>query len=205
MSEEVQHQTALDSDEQQVGALYGKALLGAAGQDVDHIVWELECVVKECLDAHPSLADAFESPRVSVERKESMLNGIFGGRVHPTLLNFMKVLCRRGRLGNLRSIQLTATELRQEQTGKLRVLVTSAKPLDDGQRHEISERLRQTQGKEPVLVEMVDESLMGGIVIRIGDRVLDGSVRGKLAAIGQQVESRVHDAVRDNFDTLTSS
>lgn len=205
MSEEVQHQTALDSDDQQVGALYGRALLGAAGNDVDHIVWELESIVKECLDAHPNLESAFASPRISVENKEQMLGNIFGGRVHPTLLNFLKVLCRRGRLGSLRSIQVVATQLRQEQTGKLQVIVTSALPLSDDQRNEITEKLRQTQGKEPVLIEQVDSSLMGGIVIRIGDKVIDGSVQGKLAAIGGQVAARVHEAVRDKFDTLTSS
>lgn len=200
-----QHETALDSDEQQVGALYAKALLGAVGPNVDAIVAELESLVKECLNANPRLEQALASPRISQEQKEGMLDRIFSGKIDNNLLNFLKVLCRRGRIGSLRAIQVTASVLRQEQLGRMRVIVTTAQPLSAEQTAQIAAQLSKTYGKEAVLVERVDESLLGGIVIRIGDRVLDGSVLGKMASLRGAVATGVQKAIRDRFDSLLSS
>ncbi len=205
MTEVPQHETALDSDEQQVGALYAKALLGSAGDSVDSIVSELESVIADCLNQHPRLEQALASPRISQEQKEGMLDRIFSGRIDTKLLNFLKVLCRRGRIGSLRAIQSTASVLREEQLGRMRVIVTSAHPLTPAQSTEIADALSKTYGKQVVLVEKVDASLLGGIVIRIGDRVLDGSIQGRLASLRNQVSGGVQKAIRDRFDSLLSS
>ncbi len=117
----------------------------------------------------------------------------------------MKVLCRRGRLGGLQAIQVTAQKLREEQVGKVRVQVTSAQPLSDQQRGSIADRLRQSLGKEPILLESVNPSLVGGVVLRIGDKVIDGSVQGKINTIERLVEKNVHEKIRERFDALTSS
>ena len=202
---EAQHKTALDSDEKQVGTLYAKAILGAAGEDVDQVVGDLEAVVAECLDRFPAMEQALASPRLSQEHKEAMLDRVFNGRVHGSLLNFMKVLCRRDRIASLRAIQTMATRMREEQLGKLRVTVTSAQPLSDDQRRMIGDRLRERLGKDPVLEEKVDDGLLGGIVLRIGDRVVDGSALGRIAAIKESVAQGVQRALRDRFDSLLSS
>ena len=205
MSDVPQHETTVDSDEQQVGALYARALLGSAGNAVDAIVSELEAVVKECLNPNPALEQALASPRISQEQKEAMLDRIFSGRVDLKLLNFLKVLCRRGRIGSLRAIQMTATILREEQLGRQRVVVSSAQPLTDAQRQLISAKLKQVYNKEAVLVEKVDAALLGGIVLRIGDRVLDGSVLGKMDSLRNAVTNGVHKAIRDRYESLLSS
>jgi F-type H+-transporting ATPase subunit delta len=147
-----EHSSVLDSDQQQVGALYAKALLGSAGASVDSIVAELEALVAECLDRHPALETALKSPRVRQEDKEAMLDRIFRGRIDNTLLNFLKVLCRRGRIGSLRTIQTTATEVREVQLGKQRVTVATAQPLSDAQKSSIAEALKNAFGKESVLI-----------------------------------------------------
>lgn len=205
MSEQPEHATALDSDDQQVGLLYAKALLGAAGSNVDSVVSELEAVVGECLDKHPNLETALASPRINQEQKESLLDRTFSGRVDATLLNFLKVLCRRDRIASLRAIQVTATEMREEQLGKQRVLVTSAQPLTDEQRNNIASALKTAYGKESILVEKIDETLLGGVVLRIGDEVLDGSVLGKMDSIRGAVTSGVQKAIRDKYESLLSS
>ncbi len=205
MNDIPQHETVLDSDQQQVGALYAKALLGSAGDSVDGIVAELESVVRECLDAHPSLEQALASPRISQVHKESMLDHIFNGRIDSCLLNFLKILCRRGRIGSLRAIQVTATVMREEQLGKHRVTVTSSQPLSDDQRSSIRDRLKAAYDMDAILMEKVDASLLGGIVLRIGDKVLDGSVLGKLDSIRSAVASGVQKAIRDRYESLMSS
>lgn len=199
------HSTALDSDEQQIGALYAKALIGAAGGKVDELVSQFQQVVTGCLDRFPALEQALASPSIGQEEKEAMLDRIFRGKLDPTLLNFFKVLCRRGRAGSLRAIQVTARQLRDEQLGKQRVQVTSALPLTDSQRTTISAQLKKCLGKEAVLEETLDASLLGGVVIRVGDQVYDGSVQGRLQQIKQSVLSGVQRSMRKNFDSLISS
>ncbi len=205
MTDTPQHETALDSDQQQVGALYAKALLGSAGDSVDSIVTELEAVVDECLTQHPLLEQALASPRISQEQKEAMLDRIFNGRIDSRLLNFLKILCRRGRISSLRAIQMTATVMREEQQGKQRVTVTSAQDLTDDQRNQIKSRLREAYNIDAILIEKIDASLLGGIVLRIGDQVLDGSVLGKMQSIRSAVANGVQKAIRDRYESLLSS
>ena len=200
-----EHATVLDSDEQQIGALYAKALLGSAGSAADDIVAELEALVTECLDKNPALETALGSPRINQDDKEALLDRIFSGRIDTNLLNFLKVLCRRGRIGSLRTIQSTATEMREQQLGKQRVTVTTAQALSDEQKQSIADSFKQAYGKEAVLVEKIDESLLGGIVLRVGDEVVDGSVLGRLNSIRDAVAEGVQRAIRDQYESLLSS
>ena len=205
MADQTQHQTALDGDEQQVGALYAKALLCAAGGKTDEIVSQLEAVVQECLNRFPALEQALGSPNIVQEEKEAMLDRIFGGKLDKLLLNFIKVLCRRGRAESLRAVQVTASMLRDEQLGRLHVQVTSALALDDAQRSAIRTQLKSAFGKDAMLEESIDAALLGGIVLRIGDKVYDGSVLGKMQQLRQSVLSGVQRSMRSNFDSLISS
>ena len=205
MTDTPQHETALDSDQQQVGALYATALLGSAGDSVDAIVAELEALVHECLTKHPQLEQTLASPRISLEQKEAMLDRIFNGRIDGRLLNFLKILCRRDRIDSLRAIQVTASVMREEQLGKQRVTVTTAQALSDEQREQIKQRLRAAYGIDAILLEVIDNSLLGGIVLRIGDKVLDGSVLGKLHSIRTAVASGVQKAIRDRYESLLSN
>jgi F-type H+-transporting ATPase subunit delta len=204
MEQQAIHPTVFDIEEQQVAALYSKALLAAAGNRVDAIVYELEAVIRECLDRHPKLEVALSSPRISEDDKAAMIDRIFGGKIDQSLLNFLKVLARRRRLNALRSIQLAVAALRDEHLGRLRVKVTSAQPLTDSQKHDIVARLSSNFSKEIVLIEKVDPSLLGGIILRIGDRVYDGSVLGKLQVMRRTVASGVERAIRDQYASLLS-
>lgn len=196
------HPTVFDVEEQQVAALYSKALLAAAGDRVETIVEELEAVVKECLNRFPKLEAALASPRIGEEEKAAMLDRLFGDKLDRTLLNFLKILSRRRRLGALREIQKAATALRDEHLGRLAVTVTSSQKLTEAQKRDITDKLKTSFGKEVALTEKVDPSLLGGIVLRIGDRVYDGSVQGKLQVMRRAVASGVERAVRNQYSSL---
>jgi F-type H+-transporting ATPase subunit delta len=133
-----------------------------------------------------------------------MIDRVFGGKVDSLLLNFLKVLARRRRLGSLRTIQRAASILRDEQLGRLRVIVSSAQKLTDQQKNDIVAKLKTNFGKEAVLVERVDPKLLGGIVLRIGDHVYDGSVLGKMQTMRRTVAGGVQRAIRDRYASLLS-
>jgi F-type H+-transporting ATPase subunit delta len=95
--------------------------------------------------------------------------------------------------------------MRDEQLGKSRVTVTSAFALTDDQRQAIIASLSQSLGKQAVIVERVDPSLLGGILIRVGDKVYDGSVQGKMASLRTAVSSGIQKSIRDKYSSLLSS
>ena len=107
-------------------------------------------------------------------------------------------------MGWLRGIQVSASAIRDEQLGRIRVVVTSAYALTGDQQKTIAAKLGQTLGKEVVLEEKVDPSLLGGILIRVGDQVFDGSVLGKMSAIRNAVSGGIQKSIRDNFASLLS-
>ncbi|RMF39011.1 MAG: ATP synthase F1 subunit delta [Planctomycetota bacterium] len=204
MADSTAQSTALDSDARQVGRLYARALLDVSGAEVDRVLEELQAIVDECLDRYPALEELLASPRVTSEQKEAMVDRVFGGRIAPVLLNFLKVLCRRRRVGYVRAIQTVAAELREEQLGRVRVTVQTPYPLTDAQRDQIQQAFRQAYGKDAVIDERVDESLLGGIVLRVGDEVIDGSVVGVLGAMDAAVREAVQRSIRDKIDALVS-
>ncbi len=95
--------------------------------------------------------------------------------------------------------------MRDEQLGRVRATVTSAFALTDAQREQVRSQLGRSLGKQVVLVERVDASLLGGIMIRVGDQVYDGSVQGKISSVRSAVSSGIQKAIRDKFDSLLSS
>src|SRR5688500_16298164 len=103
----------VDSGHQHLGSVYAKALLGAAesaGQS-QQVLEELESLVADVLDKLPQLDAAFASPRLSAEEKSALIDRSFGGRVSKTLLHFLKVVARHGRLDTLRAILQAARKL----------------------------------------------------------------------------------------------
>ncbi len=207
MNEQPQPETVFDSDQQQLALLYGKALLGASGSagKVDEVVREFKAFVVQCLDAFPKFEAALASPRISLDEKQTMLDRVLSGNAGPTLVNFLKVLCRRGRVEHVRAIQRAVEEMRDEELGRMRVEVRCATALNDSQRQAISAQLKKSFGKEAVLVERIEPALIGGVILRIGDKVFDGSIQGRLEQLGRAVSVGIQKATRDKGHSLILS
>lgn len=187
MSDTPKHETVFDVGAEQLGKTYAVALLGAAQQAgaTDDVLRQLDEIVDEVLVAHPSLRETFASPRVSEQEKARVIDRLFGDTLHPTLIRFMKVMVGRGRLGYLAAVRDAAVGLHDETLGRVVADVRTAMPLSDELREEVSRRLGETMGKQVRLREQVDESLIGGMVIRVGDTVFDSSVSGRLEKLGR--------------------
>jgi len=173
--------TVFDSEEEHVGEVYAKALLSVArkSSNTDELLSQFQSVVEEVLSKNPKLEAALNSPKLSLEQKESLLEKILGSHVDPTVLKFLKVLCRRQRLNYVRGIQRSITDFRDEELGRVRVTVTSALPLSDQELDGIRTQLKSKLNREVSVVTKVDPAIIGGLVLRIGDTVFDGSVTGK--------------------------
>lgn len=181
MAEPTQH-AGINPGQERVGAVYAKALLGAAEKagQTDLVVEELESFVKDVLDKLPRLRAALISPRIAHEEKAAMLDRALGGKMTPLLLNFLKVVSRHGRLGALHAVAAAAQSLHNEMRGRVAVLLKTAAPVSPALQDRIIQRLAQMLGKEIVLRTELDPEMLGGLIVRIGDTVFDGSLRARL-------------------------
>lgn len=198
---------AFDTDRQYLGSVYAKALLGATNQarNTESVLAEFETFVAEVLDRVPKLATLLASPRVPHAAKEQVLDRVLGGKSSQQLLCFLKVVSKHGRMDCLRQASLAARQLFSEQQGRLEVIVKTAEPLDDAQRRAVVERLRATLGKEIDLKAEVDQALISGVVVRVGDTVYDGSVANRLQRLQADVVGRTAERIRASIDRFSSA
>src|SRR5262249_29463643 len=135
----------------------------------------------------PKIRAFFTSGVISHDRTKAAILDAFGGRASDLLLNFLLVLNDHGRLGLLAAMLAEYRELYNERGNRFRVLVRTAVPLPDDQRQRLEQQLRDQHHKEPVLDLKVDPDLLGGLIVRVGDWVYDGSVRTRLETLQTQL------------------
>ena len=206
MSEPVRQPTIFDSGQEHVGAVYAKALLGAAvtaGRAAE-VVEELDSFVADVLDRLPIFEATLASPRVSAEAKLALLDKGLAGRMSVTLLTFLKVVCRHQRFLCMRAIRRAAWHQWNEGEGRVDVLVRTPTPLSAELRELVTRRLASLLGKQVNLAVREDESLIGGMVVRVGDMVYDASVANELNRLRESAVGMVVHAVRQSLDRFAS-
>jgi len=198
----------VDPAVQQVARVYALALIGAAenaGQ-LDALVEEFDALVRDVLDPNPRFEHVLASGILNADEKEGILDRTLGSQASPLMLSFLKVLSKHSRLDCLRATHAAVHEEYNSRRGLVPVEVRTAVPLDAGMEHRLTELLKSTLGATPVLETQTDPSMIGGIVLRAGDHVMDGSVSTQLANMRRQMIDRsVHEiqSRRDHFRTPT--
>lgn len=198
--------TVFDSEEEHVGEVYAKALLGVVRKlaNTDEVLSQFNQVVDEVFAKNPKLEAALSSPRLSLEQKESLLEKVLGGRIDVQLLRFLKVICRRDRLNFVRGIQRSVIALRDTELGRVQVVVTSAFALDEAAKANIRVQLEKKLDRKVSLLTKVDPTVVGGLVLRIGDTVFDGSVAGKFEQMLRSTKLGSAKALSRDMKTLVS-
>lgn len=206
MSDSNAIETVFDDESMYVGQVYAKAILAAAQADakVDVVVEQLMSLVSDVLAKQPALAAVFADPKRSIDDKINLIDRIFGNIAEPCLVKSLKVIARRRRLHMLPSIQQAVGKLRDEALGRMPVVVTSASPLDDNAVNGLRERLKQILKADVSISTKVDPSILGGIVVRVGDTVFDGSVDGQLEQMRKATKTKAEQAMREKLSFLTA-
>jgi F-type H+-transporting ATPase subunit delta len=168
---------------------YAKAILELAEEQ--HI--ELTAFQKELKDVAQIVQDneAFRlylaDPGIGVIERDEKLRHIFQGKVMPLVSDLLRLLNERGRLSMLLDIVGAFGELLEQKLGKVEVDVTTAKPLSPAQMEQVRKRISQALNRDAVTHQYVDESIIGGLLIRVEDRLIDASVRHQLAAMKEKL------------------
>ena len=205
MSESIKSDTVYDDESMHVGQVYAKALLGAADSNkVDSMVEQFQSLIVDVLDKQPVFESALINPKVPFEDKIRMLDKVFGNKMDGTLLTFLKVLATRRRFGTIRSIYQSVVRLRDEAVGRLRIVVTTAQALDKDAVESMKKKLQDIFKTEVVVTAKVDTSVLGGVLIRVGDVVFDGSVDGQLKQLRKATIAKAEQVIRDKLSSLAS-
>jgi len=134
------------------------------------------------------LLEAFSNPTVAYEQKEKVLKELIARtKVRPTTANFLRILLKNQRLTELPQVNAKLAQILDERSGVVSAQVISARPVSDRIRASLAEKLGQMTGKRIRLSFDTDETLLGGIVTRIGSTIYDGSVRNQLRRLGEEL------------------
>ena len=165
---------------------YAEAAYLIARQDGTESAWLDGLSTMATLFGNPDAQAFLQNSRVPPAQKAQLVEKGLAG-VDPLVLNLGRLLLRRNKTALGPQIREAFQELVDEAKGISHATVTSAVPLTSDDVKAVTQRLTDMTGGEVVVSTEVDESILGGLVVRIGDRLIDGSTKSKLAALKQQL------------------
>jgi F-type H+-transporting ATPase subunit delta len=136
--------------------------------------------IREVLEANPTFREFLKDPAVGADERTGVVDRVLRTRVDPLLGNFLAVLGLHGRLGLLDQIAAAYDDLLDELLGKVEVDVTVARQLTPAELEQVRQRVGSALKKDAVVHQYVDDSIIGGLVLRVGDKLIDASVRSQL-------------------------
>lgn len=139
------------------------------------------------VDVEPRIRHVLESPRVHKAVKKRILEQALKGMAPAPLVRFLEAVVQRGRQGMLADISEAYQDLVDRHLGRVHAGVTTARPVDDTLAREITARLTAVIGKTVVSHFRVEPAVVGGVIVRVGDRVFDGSLRRKIRLLRQRM------------------
>lgn len=168
---------------------YAKAVFDLADQDQNYDKWSEVLSLLTAIVEDDAMQDLVENPFVDKAKLSELIKGVCGDRVDEQAHNLLDTLIDNGRLNAISDIAMRYEILRADAEQLVEAHVESALPLDDAQLEKLVASLEKHFGKKVKLASSVNIDLMGGILIRAGDTVIDGSVRTKLEKLASTIRA----------------
>ena len=155
----------------------------SSGKDV---ISDLVCI-KTALESK-ELKQALCNPLIAVENKKKMVKSVFQGKIDNKSVNFLLVLCDRGRIDCLEAVSSLALEMAYKRAAIGVAYVTSACEMSESQQEALIGKLKSmTKAKEIKLETTVDKTLVGGFTVQVGSRIIDTSISGQLKKLASHL------------------
>ncbi len=172
---------------EELARVYAESLFGVAREkgNLDEVQAEL-AQFSDALEGNRELAVFFFSPYFSSKEKLDGLNKAVEGTT-PEVRNFLELLIEKHRMPAVFRIRRRFDELWKKENDRIEVTVTSAVELDPAVAQEVASAVEKQTGKQVDLTSRVDEKIIGGLVLQVGNMVLDSSIRNNLEKLRQSV------------------
>lgn len=189
-----------------IAQVYAKSLYeladDAGGREkIVELAEELEQIC-ELARGDRTFGEFLASPIINTKARGEAIRRIFHGRVTDLALRFLLVLNNKARLRRLESISAAFDQLVHEALGRIEVDIYTPGPLGPEQLDTIKRRIQAALGKDPVLYSYTDAAMIGGVRLRIGDQLIDGSVASRLRRLRQHFLTSGSSAVRQRLDRI---
>ena len=170
---------------------YGKALFLLTEEDgtTETVAAELKTVQKLLRD-NPRYEKLLDTPALAKEEKLLLIDGAFSS-LNESLVNLLKILCEKHGVYRFSGVADAYAALYDESRGIERVQVLTAVAMTEGQRASLKAKLSFLTGKTVILENTVDPSVLGGVVLRMGGKQIDGSVKARLVALEKSLKEIV--------------
>lgn len=168
------------------GREYGEALYSLCAEEglAEDIRQELT-VLNQSFRESPDFLRLLSNLSLSKEERVGILDETLKGRVHPYVLNFLRILTERGGVSAFRECFDAFEDCYNREHQVVEACVTTARTLTEGQREKLKEKIRQMTGKTPVLLEKTDPAVLGGVVLEMEGKRYDNTVKSRLEGIRQ--------------------
>ena len=159
---------------------YAEAVLEIARRDGTLDAWHDDLRLVAGVASDPEVARVVDNPTEPVVARREVLETLLGGRASRLSLNLVLLLAARGRIALLPAIAAEYKRLLDRERGVVPALVTSAMPLEPADITAVTDHLRSLTGRTVEVEARLDPTLVGGLTVRVGDQLIDASVRGRL-------------------------
>jgi len=145
----------------------------------------------EMIEAHPQLKEVFANPTIVYDHKRKLLEELISRtRVRETTASFLRVLLKNQRLSQLREVAARYGQVLDERGGIVSAHVTTARPIPEDLKNSLHDTLTAVTGRKVRLSFATDETIIGGLVARIGSTIFDGSVQSQLDRLANEMAGR---------------
>jgi F-type H+-transporting ATPase subunit delta len=164
-----------------VAGTYSEALFDVAVEagKIDSFMEDLNGVV-DSFNEYPEFFELFKTPQISIEEKKDIIENVFSGKINQEVLNFLKIVMDKQRGKEIEAITKAYEERVYKHKGIEKATVVSAVPISDENMKAITEKLEKLTGKSIEMTSRIDKTILGGVMVRVGDRVIDGSLKSRL-------------------------
>ena len=174
-------------DKTTIARPYAQAVFETASEGNNLVEWSGMLGLLETVVTDSQMKAVLSNPKMDAEALTDFILGVCGDALSETSRNLVRVLADAGRLSFVPELNKLYEQLRAEAEGVIDVGVSSAYELTSEQQATISTAMAKRLGRKVVITSDIDESLIGGMVIRAGDSVIDASVKGRLKALATQM------------------
>ena len=174
----------------QLARKYARAIFELAVEEDNLIKYGEElAAVKNDLFSNDQAVSFFSNPQIEAKAKKDLLRKCFEGEISDTVMNFLLLLVDKRRIGIFSAIESEFVNLSNEEQGIQIADVTSIGALSRTQQSQLQKKLSALTGKKIQLRLHEDKKILGGLIVKIGDKRIDGSVAGKIQAMRQELLS----------------
>lgn len=195
-----------DPSAQAIAKSYAFAFLDAAQAKGDYeALATLTSFVDDVLTPNPQFEQLLTSPLTGRENRLGILERTVLPKVGEVVANFLQVLAKHDRMDLIRVVVDQAWRENERREGKKRVIVKTAQPLSESEMSSVQQKINAAFDFEPVIQPETDPNMIGGLIVQVGDKVYDSSLRTKLNSLKVKLRERFANEIQSGRDRFSSS